>query len=89
MLRKDVVAAVKQGKFHIYAISSIDEGIEILTDKKAGQANPDGTYPKGTINALVNQKLKELAEGLTKFGKANNKENEKKKRPAKKVTPKK
>jgi len=89
MLRKDVVAAVKKGKFHVYAVSSIDEGIEILTDKKAGQVNPEGTYPKGTINYLVNQKLKELAEGLSKFGKTNNKDNEKKKRPVKKATPKK
>jgi len=79
MLRKDVVEAVKKGKFHVYAVKHIDEGIEILTDKKAGQLNPGATYPKGTINYLVNQKLMELAEGLSRFWKENNKEDEKKK----------
>ena len=84
MLRKDVVAAVKKKKFHVYAVKDIDEGIEILTDKKAGKANPDGSYPKGTINYLVNQKLMELAEGLSRFGKNNNKEDGKKRDRGKK-----
>jgi len=83
MLRKDVVKAVKRGKFHIYAVRSIDEGIEILTDKKAGEKRSDGTYPKGTINYLVNEKLKELAEGLKKFGEKEEEE-EKKERMTKK-----
>lgn len=78
MLRKDVVAAVKKGKFQIYAVKTIDEGIEILTGKKAGEMKPDGTYPKGTINRLVNDKLKALAEGLKKFGEEEKKEGEKK-----------
>lgn len=68
MLRKDVVDAIRKNKFHVYAVKTIDEGIEILTYKKAGELKPDGTYPKGTINAMVNDKLKELAEGLKKFG---------------------
>ena len=68
MLRKDVLQAVKEGKFHIYAVKTIDQGIEILTGKKAGTRKADGTYPKGTINALVDAKLKELAEGLKAFG---------------------
>jgi lon-related putative ATP-dependent protease len=78
MLRKDVVEAVKKKKFHVYAVKTIDEGIEILTGKKAGGIKPDGAYPKGTINALVNQKLKELAEGLKKFGDEEKKEGNKK-----------
>ena len=77
MLRKDVVDAVKKGKFHIYAVKSIDEGIEILTGKKAGEKQSDGTFPKGTINYLVNKKLKELAEGLKKFGEEEEKEEKK------------
>ncbi len=81
MLRKDVVEAVKNGKFHIYAVKTIDEGIEILTDKKAGEKQSDGTYPKGTINFLVNEKLRELAEGLKKFGE---KEEEEKKESGRK-----
>jgi lon-related putative ATP-dependent protease len=78
MLRKDVVEAVKKKKFHVYAVKTIDEGIEILTGKKAGDIKPDGAYPKGTINALVNEKLKELAEGLKKFGDEEKKEGNKK-----------
>lgn len=68
MLRKDVLEAVKEKKFHIYTVKTIDEGIEILTGKVAGEMKPDGTYPEGTINAIVNEKLKLLAEGLKKFG---------------------
>ena len=83
MLRKDVVEAVKKGKFHIYAVKTIDEGIEILTNKKAGTIKSDGSYPKGTINYLVNEKLKELAEGLKRFGEEEDK-NEKKKSKSKK-----
>ncbi|MFH0844058.1 MAG: ATP-binding protein [Pseudomonadota bacterium] len=78
MLRKDVVEAVERGKFHIYAVRTIDEGIEILSDRKAGDMGKDGTYPKGTINYLVNEKLRELAEGLKNFGGEEEKETEKK-----------
>jgi lon-related putative ATP-dependent protease len=67
MLRKDVVEAVKKGKFHVYSVKTIDEGIEILTGKEAGEMKADGTYPEGTINALVNEKLRSLAEGLKEF----------------------
>jgi ATP-dependent Lon protease len=74
MLHKDVVEAVKQGKFNIYAVKTIDEGMEILTGKQSGEMKADGTYPKGTINDLVNEKLKSLAEGLKKFGEEEKKE---------------
>jgi len=84
MLRKDLVEAVKKGKFYVYSVNNIDEGMEILTDKKAGQANTGGRYPKGTINYLVNERLQQLAYGLTKFGKEDNKQNNKKKPPKKK-----
>jgi ATP-dependent Lon protease len=59
-------------------VKTIDEGIEILTGKKAGEIKPDGSYPKGTINALVNEKLKDLAEGLKKFGDDEKKDGNKK-----------
>jgi len=68
MLRKDVVEAVENGKFHVYSVKTVDEGIEILTGKKAGAVKADGSYPRGSINYLVNKKLKELAEGFEKFG---------------------
>jgi predicted ATP-dependent protease len=68
MLRKDVVDAVAAGRFHIYAVSSIDEGIEILTGVPAGERTGDHAYRKGTINYLVENRLKAFAEGLKKFG---------------------
>ena len=68
MLRKDVIAAIAEKRFRIYAVSEIDEGIEILTGKEAGAQQPDGEYPEGTINYLVDHKLVELAEGIQKFG---------------------
>jgi len=71
MLRKDVVAAVQKGDFHIFAVKTIDEGIEILTGKKAGKQKTDGSYPKGSVNLLVNEKLQKLAEGMRDFGKGN------------------
>jgi predicted ATP-dependent protease len=66
MLRKDVVAAVGAGHFHIYAVSTIDEGIEILTGVSAGE-RIDGRYGEGTINHRVEKRLKELAEGIKGF----------------------
>lgn len=86
MLRKDVVGAAEEGKFHIYAVKTIDEGIEIMTGKKAGDIKPDGVYPKGTINYLVSKKLGDLAEKLKKFGDEGEKE-EKKKKKGKKGKP--
>ncbi|MBN1932375.1 MAG: AAA family ATPase [Desulfobacterales bacterium] len=80
MLRKDVVEAVKNGKFNVYCAKTIDEGIEILTGETAGEKQPDGTYPEGTINAIVNQKLKELAEGLKKFAGTEEEDKKEKKR---------
>jgi len=68
MLRKDVIEAVKEGRFHIYPVKTVDQGIEILTGVKAGQRSDDGSYPEGTINDLVDRKLQELAEGLKEFG---------------------
>jgi predicted ATP-dependent protease len=66
MLRPDVVEAVREGTFHIYAVQSIDEGIELLTGMPAG-VKENGTYPPNTINHRVEQRLKEFADGLKKF----------------------
>ena len=62
MLREDIVEAVKNGQFAVYAVSTIDEGIEILTGVKAGERGPEGRFPAGTINRLVEDKLKLFAE---------------------------
>jgi len=62
MLKDEVVAAVREGKFHIYAVTRIDEGLELLTGIPAGETRDDGTFPEGTINHLADKKLNELAE---------------------------
>ena len=67
MLRPEVVEAVKEGKFHIYAVSTVDEGIEVLTGVPAGKRGKDGKYPAGTINRKVADTLKEMADKLKKF----------------------
>ncbi len=61
-LTDEIIENVKEKKFHIYAISTIDEGIEILTGVPAGKQNKDGKYPAGTINHLVYEKLKKYYE---------------------------
>lgn len=61
MLRQDVIEAVKEGKFHIFPVETIDEGIEILTGVKAGETKKDGTFEEGTLNHLVDQELARLA----------------------------
>ena len=62
MLRSDVVSAVKQGQFHIYAVGTIDEGLEVLTGVSAGQRQDDGHYPQETVNDRVQKKLLHYAE---------------------------
>jgi lon-related putative ATP-dependent protease len=62
MLREDVVEAVKAKQFSVYAVNSIDQGIEILTGVRAGERTPEGRYPAATINRLVEDKLKSFAE---------------------------
>lgn len=57
MLREDVITAVRDGSFHIYAIDTVDDGIEILTGVKAGILNAKGEYPKGTANYMVKESL--------------------------------
>jgi lon-related putative ATP-dependent protease len=67
MLREDVVEAVEQGRFHVYPIRSVDQGIEILTGRPAGERGPDGAFPEGTLNRLVDQRLREMADRLRAF----------------------
>ncbi|TSA22238.1 ATP-binding protein [bacterium] len=67
MLREDVVEAVRKGKFHIYAVTSIDQGIEILTGLKAGNRREDGSFSPRTVFRLVDDKLQYYAEQWRKF----------------------
>ncbi|HKZ46038.1 MAG TPA: Lon-insertion domain-containing protein, partial [Thermodesulfobacteriota bacterium] len=71
MLKKEVIETVKAGKFAVYPIERVEEGLEILTGAAAGERQPAlaGAYPDGTINFLVAKRLKELAKTLKEFGK--------------------
>jgi lon-related putative ATP-dependent protease len=62
MLRKDVVAAVQEDRFHVWAVSTVDEGIELLTGVTAGERGAEGKFPEGSVNAKVEARLLELAE---------------------------
>lgn len=61
MLDPEVVEAVERGRFHIYPIETVDEGLELLTGLPAGELTPYGTYPDGTVNGKVMRKLERLA----------------------------
>lgn len=60
MLRQDIVEACKSGMFHIYPVSTIDEGIEILTGLPAGERDAAGNYPENTINGKVQKRLNQF-----------------------------
>lgn len=60
MLKKEVVEAVKDGKFHVWAVGTIDEALEIMTGMPAGQRLPDGTFEPDTVNFRVDHKLREM-----------------------------
>jgi len=64
MVKSTVRDAVREGKFKIYAIDRMEEGLEILTGKPAGELQSDGTYPEGTINQLVMKRFDEITEAL-------------------------
>jgi lon-related putative ATP-dependent protease len=68
MLRANVVAAVAQGKFHLWAIRRIEEGIEILTGQPAGECTADGCYPEGTVFGAADRRIDEFARLLQDFG---------------------
>jgi lon-related putative ATP-dependent protease len=66
MLKEEVVAAVRDGRFHIYPVTTVDEGIELLTGVPAGVRGPDGTYPAGTVNGLIVDNLSNMVQRLQK-----------------------
>jgi lon-related putative ATP-dependent protease len=67
MLRKDVVEAVAEGRFRIFAVNTVDEGIEILTGIPAGERDECGNFPEGTVNQRVEARLIMLAEKRKTF----------------------
>lgn len=62
MVRQDVVAAAAAGQFHIYPITTVEEGIELLTGLPAGEPDEEGNYPEGTVNARVAKRLQAFAD---------------------------
>jgi len=70
MLRQDVVEACRDGRFHVYSVAHIDQGIEILTGHPAGERGTDGLFPEGSVNRLVEDRLTGFAEARRRFGKA-------------------
>jgi lon-related putative ATP-dependent protease len=67
MLRQDVVDAVAAGKFHVYPVETVDQGVEILTGIPAGTCDKAGNYPEGSVNFLVESRLSELAQKRQAF----------------------
>ena len=62
MLREDVVEAVRAEQFHIYAVKTVDEGLELLTGLPAGELDADGVFPDGSVHAQVEARLRKFAE---------------------------
>jgi lon-related putative ATP-dependent protease len=67
MLKEEIVEAVKEGKFHIFSVKTIDEGIEVLTGVRAGERQKDGTFEEGTVNYRVDKRLRQMAEKLKEY----------------------
>lgn len=64
MLKKEILSSVKEGKFHIWAISSIDQGIEILMGLRAGKRLKDGSFSKESLHYLVDRRITQLNENI-------------------------
>ena len=70
MLKDEAVQAVRDGKFHIWSVRSVDEGIELLTGIPAGNRAGDGSYPTGTVHQLVDSRLRQYARRLNEYARA-------------------
>lgn len=69
MLREDVLNAVDEGRFHIWAVDTVDDGIEILTGIPAGKPDKNGNFPKGTVNYMVQNSLESYYKRYVHFAK--------------------
>jgi ATP-dependent Lon protease len=67
MLRNEVIDAVTKGQFHILPVTTVNEGIEILTGSKAGARGPDGKFEEGTVFALTDARLRALADTMREY----------------------
>ncbi len=77
ILSSEVKRAVEEGKFHIYSVTHIDDAVELMLGKPAGKRTRTGKFPRGSINYLVDKKLREYAENLINFGKSTEKKGKK------------
>ncbi|MDR1933768.1 MAG: ATP-dependent protease, partial [Spirochaetales bacterium] len=68
ILNAEVQQALREGSFHLYAVSTVDEGLEILTGICAGEKEKNGTFPPGSVNGKVQRRLKEMALLVKEFG---------------------
>jgi predicted ATP-dependent protease len=68
MLHPDVVKAVEENKFHVYAVESVDEALSLLTGIEAGKPDSEGNYPEESLNGKVQARLKEMALIRQHFG---------------------
>ncbi|HLO26986.1 MAG TPA: Lon protease family protein, partial [Geobacteraceae bacterium] len=84
MLKDEVVEAVRSGRFHIWSVETVDQGIEMLTGVPAGEMLPEGGYPEGTVNFLVEKRLRTMVENMKKFSAAAEKDE---RRPANEAVP--
>jgi predicted ATP-dependent protease len=64
MLREDVRESVREGRFHVYSVNTVDDAIEVLTGAPAGERGADGAYPEGSVHYLVSKKLREMSEAM-------------------------
>jgi ATP-dependent Lon protease len=67
MLREDVLEAVTAGKFHVWPVCKVEQGIELLTGMAAGKKNGDGKFEPGTVLALIDERLHAMARTLKEF----------------------
>ena len=67
MLKEEIVEAVQQNKFHIYSVKSIDEGIEVLTGRKAGTRGADGNFGEGSVNDLVDKQFQKMSKKYAEY----------------------
>ncbi len=69
MLDDEIVEAVEQGRFHIYAVKTVEEGLELLTGIPAGERDSSGSYPEATLNYLIDKKLQSYSEMMSRQAK--------------------
>ncbi len=74
MLKKEVVQAIGEEKFFVYAVTSVDEAIELLTGVPAGERDDDGNYPEESVNGRVEARLIRFARDIQKFEKVDKKD---------------